>query len=650
MAWKPESVPDVLQPGTNEFELVEFWMYDERENGEIYPYIFGVNVAKVKEVVWLPEIIKVPNLPDAIVGVINLRGEVIPLIDLAKWMQIREPSHLKRKSVIVTEFYKVKIGFIVHEAKRIRRVGWDKIKPAPEVLVAQFGTKVTGVIEIEGDRFLLILDLENVLAELGLISMPEEIKVEEIPEDVKGPVLLADDSAVARKILKEIYTKAGFTELLIAKNGREAWDMLVATLEKANQEGKDILDYISLVVTDVEMPQMDGYTLARKIKSHPQLAKVPVIINTSLSEESNIDKAEQVHADAFFVKFEPEELIKVSKELIHKARKGTLSGEILTNIDQHSQILESSFGREEDMKAEPLNNPLEKAENDDVAKKKDEQVDEIDKILAQFGIGDSNHSPIEIEGNKTEELKEHEAEQLQEDNKRDEGKQDIDDIDALISEFQTKQQEEANVHNGLPEDSNHVTDIVDQILMELESGKMGSSELDTEGSYEVPTAEKLLEREDLEEVIKKLEDKIKTLSEGDDSLKTELISLVDALKSHVKGRTGDSTETRVVEKLYRVTRETEEKTYKLMDILDEAMNKTIECIQLAESLEASDLKEELVKKLNEINDTLFEAMNHLQFQDITRQKIERVIVALKKLNDYLNEWFGTDFIGDADGS
>lgn len=370
MAWKPESVPDVLQPGTNEFELVEFWMYDERENGEIYPYIFGVNVAKVKEVVWLPEIIKVPNLPDAIVGVINLRGEVIPLIDLAKWMQIREPSHLKRKSVIVTEFYKVKIGFIVHEAKRIRRVGWDKIKPAPEVLVAQFGTKVTGVIEIEGDRFLLILDLENVLAELGLISMPEEIKVEEIPEDVKGPVLLADDSAVARKILKEIYTKAGFTELLIAKNGREAWDMLVATLEKANQEGKDILDYISLVVTDVEMPQMDGYTLARKIKSHPQLAKVPVIINTSLSEESNIDKAEQVHADAFFVKFEPEELIKVSKELIHKARKGTLSGEILTNIDQHSQILESSFGREEDMKAEPLNNPLEKAENDDVAKKK----------------------------------------------------------------------------------------------------------------------------------------------------------------------------------------------------------------------------------------------------------------------------------------
>ncbi len=732
MAWKPKSVPDVLEPGTNEFELVEFWMYDEREDGEIYNYIFGVNVAKVKEVVWLPEIIKVPNLPEAIVGVINLRGQVIPLIDLGKWMHINEPKNLKRKSVIITEFYKVKIGFIVHEAKRIRRVTWDKIKPPPDVLVAQFGTKITGVIEIGDEQFLLILDLENVLAELGLITMPdEELEVEEVPEDVKGPVLIADDSSVARKILKDIYTKAGFDELIIVKDGEEAWRTLRAILEKAQQEGKDILDYVSLVVTDVEMPRMDGYTLTRKIKEDPELSKLPVIINSSLSEESNIQKAEQVHADAFFVKFEPEELIKVSKELIHRARKGQLGSETLTNIPSEKaghHISEMEEKKSSNLKSNGVINKKANNNSDGGSSRMMEEAkqpngnpsDEIDKLLAEIdGAGEgqqeapqeeskspaeeadqvNSESPAdeidqllaEVQGEKAEaeeagstdegekespadeidqllaEVQEETSQETQaegeespadeidkllaeiqgekrEEEPSEEAQEQVDDIDALIEAYQNQSGSQEEEPQAGEED---VPDIVDQILAELESGKMGAEGATNEaGAYEVPTAEKLAERDDVGEIIKKLEERLAQLTDEDEDLKVELIAMIESLKAQLEKQRKEREETRVIAKLYKVTRETEEETVKLMEILEKAMDLTGECVNIADEFPDSEAKTKLIDKLNEINDTLFTAINHLQFQDITRQKIERIIAALKKLNDYLNEWFGTDFIGD----
>ncbi len=708
MAWKPKSVPDVLEPGTNEFELVEFWMHDERE-GQTYTYIFGVNVAKVKEVVWLPEIIKVPNLPEAIVGVINLRGQVIPLIDLASWMHIREPANLKRKSVIITEFYKVKIGFIVHEAKRIRRVTWDKIKPPPEVLVAQFGTKITGVIEVGEGKFLLILDLENVLAELGLISMPEEdLQVEKVPEDIKGPVLIADDSSVARKILKDIYTKAGFDQLLVVKDGAEAWHTLNAILEKAQQEGKSILEYVSLVVTDVEMPQMDGYTLTRKIKEHPELSKLPVIINTSLSEESNIQKAEQVAADAFFVKFEPEELIKVSRELIYRARKNALGGETLTNIPSssgthiskveekkteerksNSGINTQETGEEamaEEVKNQNTTNPADEIDQlvAEIQGNKSEEpteeqpaeevseenatvnpADEIDQLLAEVQGGNENNQ--QIEETKAEEAQEtsqeesspaDEIDQLLAEiqcSKEEEGETSeepcdaVDDIDALIEAYQKEQ--ETGVEGTSQEESEDSgsggEDIVDQILAELESGKMGAAGATNEaGAYEVPTAKKLLEREDVSDIIQKLEERLASLSEEDESIKVELIALIETLKKQLEAQRKEKEETRVIAKLYKVTRETEEKTVELMEIIEKAMDIAGECLTIVEEVKDEEVKNKLTEKLNGINEVLFEAINHLQFQDITRQKIERIIAALKKLNDYLNEWFGTDFIGD----
>ena len=658
-------MPDILEPGTNEFELVEFWIKDYRGEGDIYTYIFGVNVAKVKEVVWLPEIIKVPNLPDAIVGVINLRGSVIPLVDLAGWMKVTDPPDLKRKSVIITEFYKVQIGFIVHEAKRIRRVTWDKIKPPPDVLVAQFGTKVTGVIEIDDGKFLLVLDLENVLAELGLISLPEELEVEKVPEDVKGPVLIADDSSVARKILKDIYEKAGFDELILVKDGAEAWNALQAFLKEAEAKGMDILDIVSLVVTDVEMPRMDGYTLARKIKEHPVLQKLPVIINTSLSEESNIERAEKVRADAFFVKFEPEELVKVSRELILRARKGELGGAPETNIpsskysnkqggwvgqkdgnpvseasrsdngDSEKSEETTNSGEEEMMEERVENNGQQESQQTEAVEAQSQQgsaASDIDDLLKEFGI-----DPSELQDSGEEQKKEG----------GDEGAA-VDDIDALIASVQQEQEAgEAQGGEASEEASDEeAPDIVDQILAELESGKMGAEGATNEsGAYEVPTADKLTSRDDVEDIIRRLEERLENLTAEDEHLRVELIALIETLKKQIESKKQEE-EKQVIAKLYRVTRETEEETVKLMEMIEKAMDITTECMGIADEVENQEVKDKLNGKLNELNDLLFSAINHLQFQDITRQKIERVIVALKKLNDYLNEWFGTDFIGD----
>ena len=292
-------------------------------------------------------------------------------------------------------------------------------------------------------------------------------------------------------------------------------------------------------------------------------------------------------------------------------------------------------------------------------------ADEIDQLLAEVQGGNENNQ--QIEETKAEEAQEtsqeesspaDEIDQLLAEiqcSKEEEGETSeepcdaVDDIDALIEAYQKEQ--ETGVEGTSQEESEDSgsggEDIVDQILAELESGKMGAAGATNEaGAYEVPTAKKLLEREDVSDIIQKLEERLASLSEEDESIKVELIALIETLKKQLEAQRKEKEETRVIAKLYKVTRETEEKTVELMEIIEKAMDIAGECLTIVEEVKDEEVKNKLTEKLNGINEVLFEAINHLQFQDITRQKIERIIAALKKLNDYLNEWFGTDFIGD----
>ena len=168
-----------LKTGSNEMELVDFRIF-KQAGDKVYEGIYGVNVSKVREIIKMPNLTELPGVPEYIEGIFDLRGVVIPVINLAKWMQINEPKDSAIKPrVIIAEFSEILIGFIVHEAKRIRRISWADIEAA--TFASNAGTldkgKITGVTRIENDEVLLILDLESVVEELGIYSPKIEVEI-----------------------------------------------------------------------------------------------------------------------------------------------------------------------------------------------------------------------------------------------------------------------------------------------------------------------------------------------------------------------------------------------------------------------------------------------------------------------------------------
>jgi len=317
MPRKKELLPKILETGANELEIIDFRMFELLDDGSIYEWILGVNVAKVKEVIFKPkEIVKAPGLPPEAEGLAKIRDQMVPIINLAKWMKIKEPPNAGRY-VIIMEFLREITGIIVHEAKRIRRIRWVDIKRPPKSIDEKLGGKVIGVIEIEDNKLLLLLDFEGILDELGMIKIfgidETAQTVQKVERKGRFRILILDDSPVARRIIRKILESDGHT-VFEAQNGIEAWQMLHQWLEEAKRTGKDITDYVQLIVSDIEMPGMDGLTFTRKVKEDPELSKIPVIINTSLSDKANVDKSRFVGADAHLVKFDAPDLIKLVHE------------------------------------------------------------------------------------------------------------------------------------------------------------------------------------------------------------------------------------------------------------------------------------------------------------------------------------------------
>ncbi len=299
---------DVMRTGTNQIELVDFRMYEERKDG-IYEGIYGINIAKVKEIIRYPKIVKVPSKDQLLEGIYNLRGEVIPIVSLARWLDIKEPPNITTKKVIITLFNNITVGFIVHDAKRIRRISWRFVKPPNDVLVHQYGNKIIGTINLDEEHVMLILDFESICEEIGIFSEETIKRMEEeatsVAKEKKAKILIADDSGTARKIIKTAISPLA-ENIIETKNGQEAWDTLNELYEKTH----NIKDHVDIVITDVEMPEMDGYRLTKLIKSDERFKSMPVIMNTSLSGTANIAKAKEVGVDAFCTKFVADEFVK----------------------------------------------------------------------------------------------------------------------------------------------------------------------------------------------------------------------------------------------------------------------------------------------------------------------------------------------------
>ena len=315
MAQNVGNLPDVLKVGTNEMELVVFKMHNKQSDGSVEVLEYGVNVAKVREIIPMPVLTKVPDMPEYAEALAEVRGEVIPIIDLGKWLKFVPVQDTSTKpKVIVLEMLSTTVGMIVHEVERIRRIKWDQIKPPPSLLQAKHGGRITGVTKIDDDvnALLLILDLESVISDIGALIPRREIALEEIDRlskrKLKGNVLIADDSSVARKILKDNLENAGL-HVIEAVDGKQALQILNDFVAKIGDQ--PILNFVNLIITDVEMPEMDGLTFTRLVKQDPKLQQIPIIVNTSLSGEENKEKAISVGADGYLVKFDVTRLIQV---------------------------------------------------------------------------------------------------------------------------------------------------------------------------------------------------------------------------------------------------------------------------------------------------------------------------------------------------
>jgi len=262
---------------------------------------FGINVFKVREVTLTPKITPTPHMPPAVQGVISLRGSVIPVVDLACVLGVESDSNSRCSTLMVSEFCGRSQGFLVDSVDRITRVTWDQVKSPDPALTGPEGM-VTAITRLPDGRLVSILDVEQILAtSFGEPAIPE---IEPIENGHDMNVLFADDSPLARREITSVLDKLG-VRYQQATNGREAWEKLQAMAGQAQTEGASLTERVRLVLTDAEMPEMDGYVLARNIKADRRFNAIPVVMHTSLSASGNGAAGRSAGVDAYITKFEP---------------------------------------------------------------------------------------------------------------------------------------------------------------------------------------------------------------------------------------------------------------------------------------------------------------------------------------------------------
>lgn len=295
----------LLESGTNELEIMEFTI-----NGEI----FGINVAKVREIMMACEVKPMQNSHPVIEGIFKPREDVITVINLAQYLDLPPSEDPKRDIFIIANFNELNFAFHVHSVVGIDRISWRKIQKPDQIIYGGDEGVATGIAEFEG-RLITILDFEKIVSE---ISPQTGIQVEDI--DQLGPrsrsykkILIAEDSMLLSKMIVECLHRAGYVNTIKVDNGQEAWNYLC----EAKESGDSINHHVSLVVTDIEMPQMDGHRLTKLIKEDAILRELPVILFSSLINDEMRIKGEQLGANAQVTKPEIASLVSLIDRLTH---------------------------------------------------------------------------------------------------------------------------------------------------------------------------------------------------------------------------------------------------------------------------------------------------------------------------------------------
>ena len=289
--------------GHNRLELLLFRLAGRQR--------FGINVFKVQEVIRCPPLTSLPQSHPAVLGIAAMRGKTIAVIDLAHAMGASARADYRERFVIVTEYNRKVQGFLVDSVDRIVNRNWEDILPAPGETAQR--SYLTAVTQVDGE-LVEILDIEKVLEEV--VGGQGEVSagvIEEFQHDVPQHVLMVDDSGVARDQATRVLGQLG-VEFTTASDGQQALDRLQAWLD----EGIDVENWLALVISDVEMPRMDGYSLTRAIREHPRLSHLHVILHTSLSGVFNQSMGQMVGANDFLPKWEPDTLAMVVQERLRE--------------------------------------------------------------------------------------------------------------------------------------------------------------------------------------------------------------------------------------------------------------------------------------------------------------------------------------------
>lgn len=299
---------------SNRFEMLLFRLGESARSQT--RELFGINVFKVREILVMPPITEMVNAPRNVMGVANIRGQIIPVINLPAVVGCTPKQGLG--ILLVTEFSRSTQAFAVEEVTEIVRLEWKQVLSAE----GQGGGLVTSIARLDGDRedtrLAQVLDVEQILRDV----MPDDptlkrAKVPKVSLPAGAVILAADDSAVARAMVEQGLNEMG-VPFVMSKNGKEAWEKMQAMATQAAAEGRRTRDKVAMVLTDLEMPEMDGFTLTRHIKSDSRFAGIPVVIHSSLTGTANEGHVKSVGADAYIAKFQADELAQTLRAIFAK--------------------------------------------------------------------------------------------------------------------------------------------------------------------------------------------------------------------------------------------------------------------------------------------------------------------------------------------
>lgn len=310
----------LLETGTNELEIITFFLFwHDPASGAVKKTIYGINAAKIREMVAIPgEVTEVINSPACVQGVFMLRSNTIPLIDLCTWFHYdpeRGQDYMKKWTVIVSEINGKLYGFVTHGVDKVYRVSWAQIQPPP-ALIETCGS-LTGVCLV-GDMLIQMVDFERIVLEIdpGKVNekVPEFATLPTVPGQGEKMVVIVDDSRTIRRQMERILTEAGF-KISAHPDGQAAWEFL----EYLRWQGES--DTVLAIISDIEMPRMDGHHLCLKIKEEPAFKEIPVLLFSSMINDALRRKGEKVGADAQITKLELHELVCQLSNCLEKKKK-----------------------------------------------------------------------------------------------------------------------------------------------------------------------------------------------------------------------------------------------------------------------------------------------------------------------------------------